>query len=49
MDKPRVRIYLDDNPAPIIDQELPADVTLDTRTLDDGPHRLLIQIGRAHV
>src|SRR6202040_1373162 len=26
-----------------IDQELPADVSLDTRTLDDGPHRLLIR------
>jgi hypothetical protein len=43
VDKPRVRIYLDDNPAPIIDQELPADVTLETRTLEDGPHRLLIR------
>ena len=26
MDKPRVRVYLDDNPQPIIDQELPTDV-----------------------
>jgi hypothetical protein len=43
VDKPRVRIYLDDNPTPILDQELPADVTLDTRTLEDGPHRLLIR------
>ena len=43
MDKPRVRIYLDDNPTPILDQELPADITLDTRTLEDGPHRLLIR------
>jgi hypothetical protein len=43
VDKPRVRVYLDDNPTPIIDQELPADVTLDTRTLEDGPHRLLIR------
>ena len=43
MDKPRVRIYLDDNPKPIIDQELPANVTLDTCTLEDGPHRLLIR------
>lgn len=40
MDKPRVRVYLDDNPQPIIDQVLPTDVTLDTRTLEDGPHRL---------
>ena len=43
MDKPRVRVYLDNNPTPIIDQELPADVTLDTRTLEDGPHRMLIR------
>ena len=43
VDKPRVRVYLDNNPTPIIDQELPADVTLDTRTLEDGPHRMLIR------
>ena len=43
MDKPRVRVYLDDNPQPIIDRELPTDVTLDTRSLEDGPHRLLIR------
>ena len=42
MDKPRVRVYLDDNPLPIIDQALPTDVSLDTRTLEDGPHRLTI-------
>ena len=43
MNKPRVRVYLDDNPKPIIDQELPTAVTLDTRSLEDGPHRLLIR------
>jgi hypothetical protein len=43
MDKPRVRIYLDDIPQPIIDQEFPADVSLDTRTLEDGAHRLTIR------
>ena len=43
MDKPRVRVYLDDNPKPFIDQALPTDVTLDTRSLADGPHRLLIR------
>jgi len=43
VDKPRVRVYLDDDPKPIIDQELPTDVTLDTRNLEDGPHRLLIR------
>lgn len=43
MDQPRVRVYLDDNPNPIIDQELPTDVSLDTRALEDGPHRLTIR------
>jgi hypothetical protein len=43
VDKPRVRVYLDENPKPIIDQALPTDVTLDTRSLEDGPHRLLIR------
>jgi hypothetical protein len=43
VDKPRVRVYLDDNPKPFIDQALPTDVTLDTRSLADGPHRLLIR------
>ena len=39
MDKPRVRVFLDDDPQPIIDQELPGDVTLATRGIADGPHR----------
>ena len=43
MDKSRVRVFLDDSPQPFIDRELPADVTIDTRTLDDGPHRLTIR------
>ena len=43
VDKPRVRVYLDDKSSPIIDEELPAAVTLDTRSLEDGPHRLLIR------
>jgi hypothetical protein len=29
VDKARVRVYLDDNPQPIIDQGLPIDVSLD--------------------
>ena len=37
MDKPHVRVYLDDHPQPIIDQELPTDVSLDTGSLADGP------------
>ena len=43
MDSPRVRIYLDGHSEPIIDQELPTDVSIDTRTLEDGPHRLTIR------
>lgn len=43
MENPRVRVYLDDQPQPIIDEELPTEVTLDTRGLTDGEHRLLIR------
>jgi hypothetical protein len=41
--KPHVRVYLDDNPQPIIDRELPTDITLDTLGLADGAHRLVIR------
>ena len=40
---PRVRVFLDDDQEPIIDRELPTDVVLDTRTMNDGPHRLTIR------
>lgn len=43
MDKPHVRVFLDGETRPIIDRELPADVVLDTRNLEDGPHRLVIR------
>lgn len=43
MGKPRVRIFLDDDPQPIIDRELPTDIVLDTLGIDDGPHRLKIR------
>ncbi|MEZ5564279.1 MAG: cytochrome C [Gammaproteobacteria bacterium] len=43
MTAPRVRVYLDGNPEPIIDHELPTNVTLDTRELADGPHRLVVR------
>lgn len=44
---PRVRIYLDDRPEPIVDQPLPADVQINTLDLVDGPHRLLVRaVGR---
>ena len=42
MEKPRVRVYLDGGAHPIVDQELPTDVSLDTTDLADGPHRLTI-------
>lgn len=41
--RPRVRVYLDGASEPVIDRELPTDVTLDTRTLEDGKHRLVIR------
>jgi hypothetical protein len=40
---PQVRIYLDENPQPIIERELPTDISLDTLSLSDGTHRLLIR------
>ena len=43
MSKPRVRVYLDDNTHLVIDAELPSAITLDTRELTDGPHRLVIR------
>jgi len=42
MEKPRVRVYLDGDAKPIVDQELPTEVSLDTTDLTDGPHRLTI-------
>lgn len=40
---PHVRVYLDNDPQPIVDQALPAEITLDTRSISDGPHRLVIR------
>jgi hypothetical protein len=37
-----VRVYLDGDSQPIIDRELPTDIALDTLSLTDGAHRLLI-------
>jgi len=42
-DKPHVRVYLDDNPRPLIDRELPIDIALDTLNLIDGAHRLIVR------
>lgn len=43
MAKPHVRVYLDNDPTPVIDEELPSQYTLDTRKLPDGPHRLIVR------
>jgi|AntDeeMetagen681_2_1112603.scaffolds.fasta_scaffold03422_4 hypothetical protein len=43
MDKQRVRIFLDAQKEPIIDEELPTDATIDTTTLEDGEHRMIIR------
>lgn len=43
MSKPHVRVFLDDETTPVIDRELPTSLTLDTRKLADGPHRLTIR------
>ncbi|HET7931260.1 MAG TPA: cytochrome C [Rhodanobacteraceae bacterium] len=43
MAKPHVRVYLDNDPTPVIDEEIPSEYTLDTRTLPDGPHRLIVR------
>ena len=43
MEEARIRIYLDDNTDPIADYEPPAAVTIDTRLLADGEHRLRIE------
>lgn len=40
---PHVRVFVDDQTTPIIDQELPTALQIDTRTLPDGPHRLTIR------
>jgi hypothetical protein len=43
MAKPHVRVYLDNDPTPVLDQELPTQLELDTRKLADGPHRLIVR------
>jgi hypothetical protein len=43
VEKPRVRVYLDDSSQPLIDRELPIDIALDTLNLIDGTHRLVVR------
>lgn len=43
MSTPRVRVFIDDDPEPVIDEELPSEMALDTRKLADGPHRLIVR------
>lgn len=43
MSNPHVRVYLDNEPNPVIDHELPTQLELDTSKLVDGPHRLIVR------
>lgn len=43
MPNPRVRVFVDNEAQPVIDQELPATFDLDTKRLADGPHRLTVR------
>jgi hypothetical protein len=38
----RVSVYLDDMAQPLVEQDLPADIELDTNNLPDGMHRMVI-------
>lgn len=43
MAKPHIRVYLDNDSAPVLDEEIPSEFSLDTRKLVDGPHRLIVR------
>lgn len=43
METPSVRVYIDDDPRPILDGSLPVDLPLDTAALADGPHRIVVR------
>jgi hypothetical protein len=43
-----VRVYLDDGTQPIADQELRCEVSFDTSSLADGPHKLTIRVQDEH-
>lgn len=56
MPEAHIRIFLDDQQDPITDYAPPAEVTIDTRQLSDGEHRLRIeacdatgQVGVRHI
>ena len=38
-----VQVFLDGSEQPFVEQDLPTSVTLDTATLADGPHRLIVR------
>lgn len=42
MSEPRIRVFLDDQAEPISEHVPPADVTIDTKALPDGEHRVRI-------
>jgi hypothetical protein len=48
MENARVRVYLDDETQPIADQELRSEVSFDTSSLADGPHKLTIRAQNEH-
>jgi hypothetical protein len=43
MHEPRIRVFIDDEPEPVAEYRPPAEVTLDTKGLADGEHRLRIE------
>jgi hypothetical protein len=43
MAEPRVRVFIDDQEQPVREHTPPADLTIDSRSLADGEHRLRIE------
>jgi hypothetical protein len=43
LETPSVRVYIDDDPRPILDGSLPVDLPLDTAALADGRHRIVVR------
>jgi hypothetical protein len=43
MAEPRIRVFVDDSAEPVSDYAPPADITINSRTLTDGEHRLRIE------
>lgn len=43
MAEPRIRVFIDDQPEPVQQHAPPARITIDSRPLSDGEHRLRIE------